>query len=98
MAQGLLDPKMLEQIQNTQVLDEVIITPSYLIKDVWDVQTCNYSHFMKLTLSNLLELDGKDKNNMNSGLQDFIDKGLKFKSDSLKRNWVSDWLITEANV
>ena len=53
---------------------------------------------MKLTLSNLLELDGKDKNNMNSGLQDFIDKGLKFKSDSLKRNWVSDWLITEANV
>ena len=89
---------MLEQIQNTNVLDEVILTPSYLIKDVWDVQTCDFSHFMKLTLSNLLELEGKDKKEMNQNLQEFINKSLQFKNDSLKRNCKSEWYVTEKNV
>ena len=56
------------------MLDEVIMTPSYLIKDVWDTKSCDFIHFMKLTLSNLLELEGKDKSNMSSNLSDFINK------------------------
>jgi hypothetical protein len=65
MAQGILDPKMLEQIQNKNVLDEVMLSPSYLIKEVWEIPDFNFSHFLGLALSNLLELEGKDKGNMN---------------------------------
>ena len=99
MAQGLLDPKMLEQIQNRHVLDEVMLSPSYLIKEVWEIQNCNFSHFLGLSLSNLLELEGKEKEAMNTSLQEFINKTLKPKSvDYLKRNSRSDWHITDQNI
>ena len=74
MSQGLLDPQMLEQIQNKNTLDEVMLSPSYLIKEMWEIPDFNFSHFLGLSLSNLLELEGKDKGNMNPSLQEFITK------------------------
>ena len=35
MSQGLLDPKSLEMIQNRHTLDEVVMTPSYILRDTW---------------------------------------------------------------
>ena len=91
---------MLEQIQNRQVLDEVMLSPSYLIKEVWEIQNSNFSHFLGLTLSNLLELEGKDKGtDMNPNLNEWIGKTLKErKAECMKRNSRSDWLITETNI
>ena len=81
MSQGLLDPQMLEQIQNKNTLDEVMLSPSYLIKEIWEIPDFNFSHFLGLSLSNLLELEGKDKgNNMNPSLQDFITKKISKKN------------------
>lgn len=35
MSQGLLDPKTLEMVQNRTTLDEVVLAPSYILKEAW---------------------------------------------------------------
>ena len=35
MSQGLLDPKALEMIQNRTTLDEVVLAPSYILREAW---------------------------------------------------------------
>ena len=34
-SQGLLDTRSLERIQNKCTIDEVILTPSFIMKEVW---------------------------------------------------------------
>ena len=35
MSQGLLDTKVLEMMQNSTTLDEVVMAPSYLLREAW---------------------------------------------------------------
>ena len=62
MSQGLLDPKSLEMIQNRHTLDEVVMAPSYILRDTWKFEDyCSFGHFMGLSLSNLLETENKEE-------------------------------------
>ena len=75
-----------------------MLSPSYLIKEVWEIPNFNFSHFLGLALSNLLELDGKDNGNINASLNDFIGKKIKNNADYMKKNSRSDWYITDVNI
>ena len=65
MSQGLLDARMLELIANCSTMDEVVLAPSFLIKELWqitptkDESSRHFGHFFGLALSNLFER-GKD--------------------------------------
>ena len=49
-------------IQNKNTLDEVVLTPSYILKDTWNLeQQRSFGHFLGLSLSNLLEHDNQEK-------------------------------------
>lgn len=37
LSQGLLDVRMLELIQNKETFDDIVIAPSYLIKEAWNI-------------------------------------------------------------
>ena len=77
-----------------------MLSPSYLIKEVWEIPEFNFSHFLSLSLSNLLELEGKEKNSVNQGLQDFINNKIEknAQAEIFKRNARSDWQVTENNI
>lgn len=66
MSQGMLDARMLELIANEEKVGEIVIAPSFLIKELWDAPTksdngtYNFNHFYSLSLDNLSEVaDGK---------------------------------------
>ena len=68
MSQGLLDPRTLEMIQNRSTLDEVVMAPSYILREAWqkghptwNSQTAlSFSQFLSLSLSNLIEHENKE--------------------------------------
>ena len=62
MSQGLLDSKTLEMIQNRRTIDEVVMAPSYILRDTWQQdESHSFGHFLGLSLSNLLERDNSEK-------------------------------------
>lgn len=92
----MLDPNKLELIQNRHLLDDVIIAPSYTLKDVWETQATgasnNFAQFMSLGLSNLLEFDLQDGKQLPEGLHTRLVQNLQ------KGYARSDWLITNENI
>ena len=55
MSQGLLDPKALEMIACRRSLDEVVLAPSYILREAWQLdEKHSFAHFLGLSLSNLL--------------------------------------------
>ena len=114
MSQGLLDPKSLEMIQNRNTLDEVVMAPSYILKDTWQIDDfCNFGHFLGLSLTNLLEKsdtdndddDGEGDESIHESLpydQDLInyinENGIEADANWNKRLFRADWNLTEDNI
>ena len=62
MSQGLLDAKLLEMVQNTRTLDDVVLAPSFILKEAWSQpETHSFGRFLGLSLGNLLERANGEK-------------------------------------
>jgi hypothetical protein len=61
----MLDARMLELIANDDRVGEIVIAPSFLIKELWDSSAAsddgtNFNHFYSLSMNNLREaVDGR---------------------------------------
>lgn len=60
LSQGLLNSRMLELISSSNRLGDIVVAPSFLIKDMWDGipqsdQTRNFNFFFGLAMTNLGE-------------------------------------------
>lgn len=60
-SQGLLDASMLEMLANGNKVGEIVLAPSFLIKDLWEVSSNpddalhNFNTFFRLSQANLSE-------------------------------------------
>ena len=49
-------------IQNRRTLDEVVMTPSYILREAWQLgDSRSFGHFLGLSLSKLLEKENQEK-------------------------------------
>ena len=101
MSQGLLDPKTLELVQNRRCLDEVLLTPSYLLREAWELsdRSSRFSHFLGLSLSNLLEHDSSRKGSLalDENLIAYLTAN-SIESDVTQRHCRGDWNLTDDNI
>ena len=101
MSQGLLDPKTLELVQNRRCLDEVLLTPSYLLREAWELQdrASRSSHFLGLSLSNLLEHDSERSGSLplDQRLVDYL-KANAIDADVTQSHYRGDWNLTDDNI
>ena len=103
MSQGLLDPKTLEMIQNRASLDEVAITPSYILREVWQKESWNHNtnrdfHFVEFlfqSLTNLIEQQNKESGKIpiDEELEHYL-RNYAFEAG----NFHTDWNLTDSNI
>ena len=79
-------------------MDEVIMAPSYILKDVWQLdESSNFGHFLGLSLNNLIEHDDQDtRNNLmaNNELQTYL-KANRIEAAIGKKRCRADWNLTD---
>ena len=98
MSQGLLDPKTLELVQNRRCLDEVLLTPSYLLRELND-SSSRLSHFLGLSLSNLLEHESSRKGSLalDESLIAYLTAN-SIEADVTQMHCRGDWNLTDDNI
>lgn len=98
MSQGLLDPKTLELVQNRRCLDEVLLTPSYLLRELND-SSSRFSHFLGLSLSNLLEHESSRKGSLalDESLIAYLTAN-SIEADVTQMHCRGDWNLTDDNI
>jgi len=90
----------LEMIQNRRTLDEVVMAPSYILREAWQLDDSrSFGHFLGLSLSNLLESDNQEKASLSCDqkLAQFM-KEIKIEADAEKPNCRADWNLTNVNI
>lgn len=102
---------MLELIANCNTMDEVVLAPSFLIKELWEIDPTKgeissnkdessryFGHFFGLALSNLFELAKDDAaEKWKQSLKPFITYlDEKFLlHDALKSHCTSNWNVSQ---